>query len=123
VDPSDRALCHADLGFHNLAIDGGTNAVRGAFDYEAAAWADRHHDFRYLVVHTGGEALLEAARAAYEALGGRPVDRARVLLYNAACAITFLAFRAGTAADDVSCGRKLSRDLAWTKAALAAVFG
>src|SRR2546427_4524466 len=34
-------------GFHNLAIDATSLAVSGLFDYDGAAWADRHHDFRY----------------------------------------------------------------------------
>src|SRR6185503_9316415 len=49
VAEADRALVHADVGFHNLGIDDDTHAVHGLFDYDDAAWADRHHDFRYLV--------------------------------------------------------------------------
>src|SRR5262249_22231142 len=49
VTEADRALVHTDVGFHNLAIEPATLAVRGIFDYAGAAWADRHHDFRYLV--------------------------------------------------------------------------
>lgn len=50
IDPADRVLVHGDVGLHNLAVDPDTNNVRGIFDYDSAAWADRHHDARYLVV-------------------------------------------------------------------------
>ena len=40
--------------------------------------------------------LLEAAVSAYEPIVGDRMQRARVFLYNAACAVTFLASRAGT---------------------------
>jgi len=47
----------------------------------------------------------------------------RILLYNAACAFSFLAHRAGTAQDAVCCGRTLAQDLAWTRQAVARVCG
>src|ERR1700722_12552805 len=37
VTDADRALVHNDVGFHNLALDPTTYAVRGIFDYENAA--------------------------------------------------------------------------------------
>jgi phosphotransferase family enzyme len=114
----DRALVHADVGFHNLAIDAESYAVAGVFDYEGAAWADRHHDFRYLVLDYLRYDLLDAARAAYEPAAQRTIDRERVVLYNAACAVTFLAFRAGHAAEERWCGRTLEEDLRWSKRAI-----
>jgi len=42
VAARDRALVHGDLGLHNLALDPETDAVNGVFDYDGAAWADRH---------------------------------------------------------------------------------
>jgi aminoglycoside phosphotransferase (APT) family kinase protein len=122
VAEADRALVHTDLGLHNLALDD-TLGLRGVFDYEGAAWADRHHDLRYLVFDNDRDELLEAACAAYEPATGRPVDRARVLLYNAACAVGFLAYRAALSevvpAEARSCGRTLAEDLRWTRHALA----
>jgi aminoglycoside phosphotransferase (APT) family kinase protein len=114
----DRVLVHGDLGLHNLAVDPETYAVRGVFDWDGAAWADRHHDFRYLIFHPVNDALLEAAIAVYEPVVGRTISRARVALYNAACAIGFLADRAGTAPEDRPCGRTLAEDLAWTRDAV-----
>jgi hypothetical protein len=64
--------------------------------------------------------LLEAARAAYEPVVGVVLSTERVLLYNAACAVTFLAYRAGTGPEERSCGRTLAEDLRWTRAALLA---
>jgi aminoglycoside phosphotransferase (APT) family kinase protein len=121
VADEDRVLVHADLGLHNLAIDADTFAVYGVFDWDGAAWADRHHDFRYLIFHPVNDALLEAAIAVYEPAVGRSIDRGRVRLYNAAYAIGFLADRGDAASDDRPCGRTLAEDLAWTRAAVDAV--
>jgi hypothetical protein len=118
VDEADWALVHTDVGFHNLAIDGETRAARGIFDYEGAAWADRHHDFRYLVFDFDGSELLDAAISTYQEVIARPIRRERVHLYNAACAISFLAYRAGTRAADCWCGRTLVEDLQWTRHAM-----
>ncbi|MBD3648054.1 MAG: aminoglycoside phosphotransferase family protein, partial [Pseudomonadales bacterium] len=71
VEDADRVLIHGDVGAHNLAIDAASGHVHGIFDYGDAAWADRHHDFRYLT----NETLLRAALAAYEPVTGRRIDR------------------------------------------------
>jgi hypothetical protein len=118
IDPTDRALIHADLGLHNLAVDPDTSEVRGVFDYDGAAWADRHHDFRYLVMSLPGEPILEAALAIYEPAVGRVLDRRRIWLYNAVCAASFLASRRGVPADEKWCGRTLEDDLRWVRDAL-----
>jgi aminoglycoside phosphotransferase (APT) family kinase protein len=119
VEPSDRVLVHGDVGFHNLGIDLATHTVHGIFDYGDPAFADRHHDFRYLIFDNDRLDLLEAARAVYEPIAGRAIDTGRVLVYNAACAITFLAYRDGTRPEDDSCGRTLAQDLRWTRHAIA----
>jgi hypothetical protein len=62
VPAADRVLVHGDLGLHNIAVDPVTTEVRGVFDYDGAAWADRHHDFRYLIFHSRGD------------IGGRACD-------------------------------------------------
>ena len=93
--------------------------MRGIFDYEGAAWADRHHDFRYLVFDFDRYELLDAARAVYEPAVGRAIRRERALLYNAACAVTFLAYRAGHAPGERWCGRTLAEDLEWSTGAIA----
>jgi aminoglycoside phosphotransferase (APT) family kinase protein len=118
-DAADRVLVHGDLGFHNIALVPGTDAVAGVFDYDGAAWADRHQDFRYLVFPDGtDEAELDGALDAYEPLPGVRLDRERIRLGNAACAIGFLAYRQGTPPDVRSCGRTLAEDLAWVRGAL-----
>ena len=119
VTGRDRALVHGDLGLHNLALDPETDAVNGVFDYDGAAWADRHHDFRYLLFDVGREDMLDAALEVYEPAVGRRLDRDRIRLYNAACAIGYLAFRSGVAPDQKSCGRTLAEDLRWVRTALA----
>ncbi len=123
VSEADRALVHADVGFHNLAIDPASQTVRGIFDYEEAAWADRHHDFRYLVFDLDRYELLDAALSVYEPMVGYRIERDRVLLYNAACAVTFLAYRAGTGPEDRSCGRTLAEDVRWSRHAIARALG
>jgi hypothetical protein len=121
VDAADRVLVHADLGLHNLALDPETDAVNGVFDYDGAAWADRHHDFRYLLFDVGREEMLDAALEVYEPAVGRRLDRGRIRLYNAACAIGYLGFRASVPPEQKSCGRTLAEDLRWVRAALAQV--
>jgi hypothetical protein len=118
VDAGDRVLVHGDVGLHNLALDPETDAVNGIFDYDSAAWADRHDDFRYLLFDEDREDMLNAALEVYEPAVGRRLDRDRIRLYNAACAISYLAFRAGTPPEQKSCGRTLAEDLRWARAAL-----
>jgi hypothetical protein len=117
----DRVLVHGDLGLHNIAVDPLTAEVRGVFDYDGAAWADRHHDFRYLIFHSTHEEALEAALAVYEPALERRLDRNRIRLYNAACAIGYLANRCGVPAHEKCCGRTLAEDLSWVHSALAHV--
>jgi aminoglycoside phosphotransferase (APT) family kinase protein len=121
VEDGDRALVHGDLGFHNIAVDPETSAVRGVFDWEDAAWADRHHDFRYLLFDVEHDAMLEGALAVYEPAVGRRMSRERIALYNAACAVGFLAYRDGVAAEERWCGRTLAEDLGWTRMAMGRV--
>ena len=102
-----------------MALDPETDAVNGVFDYDGTAWADRHHDFRYLLFDVGREDMLDAALEVYEPAVGRRLDRDRIRLYNAACAIGYLAFRSGVAPDQKSCGRTLAEDLRWGRTALA----
>jgi hypothetical protein len=119
IRADDRVLVHGDVGLHNLALDAESDIVNGIFDYDSAAWTDRHHDFRYLLFDVGREDMLEAALGVYEPAMGRSIDRNRVRLYNAACATSFLAFRAGTPAEEKSCGRTLAEDVRWVRTALA----
>lgn len=121
LEEIDRALVHTDVGFHNLGIDPKSFEVHGIFDYDGAAWADRHHDFRYLVFALDRYEMLEAATSVYEAVVGCPIRRDRVLLYNAACAISYLAYRAGTEPEERSCGRTLAEDLRWSRHAITKV--
>jgi hypothetical protein len=114
---ADRVLTHGDLGLHNLALspDG---RVAGIFDYDDAAFADRHADFRYLMFDAASDHLLLSAIAAYRAAGGPVIDIERVALCNAACAIGFLADRRGAGPEDRPAGRTLEEDLRWTRTAL-----
>ena len=121
VEACGRVLVHSDVGLHNLAVDPETDMVNGIFDYDGAAWAGRRHDFRYLVFDVGREDMLDAALAVYEPATGRKLDRNRIRLYNAACAISYLAFRSGTPPDQKPCGRTLAEDLRWVRSALAKI--
>src|SRR3990172_7354078 len=95
----ERVLVHGDVGFHNMAIDAEDRVV-GLFDYGDACWSDRHLGFRYLTFGRDAFQLLGAATDAYTPAGGRPIDRRRVLLHNAAAAVGFLAWRDGVAAGE-----------------------
>lgn len=114
-------LSHGDLGLHNLVLDPARERLAGIFDYDGAALSDRHHDFKYLVFQQGSEALFEAAVAAYEPATGVRINRDRVMLYNTACAIGFLAFRLGHPPEEVWCGRTLADDLDWVGRGLARI--
>jgi aminoglycoside phosphotransferase (APT) family kinase protein len=122
-NPAGPVLAHTDLGFHNAVIDSRSGAVAGVFDFDGAAYCDPHHDFRYLLLDDEDEALLEAAISVYEAATGNLIDRRRVRMLNAACAVAFLAFRAGSAPDQAPAGRTLAEDLRWTALALSRAHG
>jgi aminoglycoside phosphotransferase (APT) family kinase protein len=122
VREADCALVHTDVALHNLAFDP-YDHVCGMYDYEEAAWADRHHDFRYLVIGPTHDTLLEIAISEYQARTGYTIERDRVMLYNAACALTYLAHRARTSPDERPCGRTLDEDLQWSTAAVERVLG
>ncbi|SRR5579871_1974548 len=121
VGTNERVLIHGDIGLHNLALDPQTDIVNGIFDYDSAAWADRHHDFRYLLFDIGREDMFDAALEVYEPAVGECINRDRVRLYNAACAISYLAFRAGHPAEAKPCGRTLAEDIRWVRTALSKV--
>jgi aminoglycoside phosphotransferase (APT) family kinase protein len=108
---------HGDLGLHNIVMHG--DDVAGVFDYDGAAWTDRHHDFRYLMFLWDRETMLETALDVYEASVGRKLDRRRIDLYNAACGASFLASRGDAVAEDRPAGRTLAEDLGWVRGALA----
>jgi aminoglycoside phosphotransferase (APT) family kinase protein len=118
VAEEDRVLIHADLGMHALAYDPRTFRINGLFDFEGAAYADRHHDFQYLILGNGNTNILDEAIATYEPVVGRAIHRDRVHLYNAACASSYLAFRIGHEPDEPWCGRTLAEDLEWTRSAI-----
>jgi hypothetical protein len=118
ADAEDHVLVHGDLGLHNIAVDPETLEVRGVFDYDGAGWSDRHHDFRYLLFDHRQDDALEAALAVYEPALGRTLSRQRIRLYNAACAINFLALRLGVPPEQRSCGRTLAEDLNWVRSSL-----
>jgi aminoglycoside phosphotransferase (APT) family kinase protein len=116
---SECVLNHGDLGLHNVAFVPDTDDVAGVFDYDGAAWADRHQDFRYLLFPgSADESMMDGALEIYEPLLGMRLDRDRIRLGNAACAIGFLGYRCGTSPDAISCGRTLAEDLHWVTNAL-----
>ena len=60
--------------------------------------------------------------AAYESALVFP-SAVRASCFNAAMAVTYLAFRQGIAPDQYWCGRTLAEDLRWTRTAIARVAG
>lgn len=118
IDKSDCVLVHGDLGLHNIVVDPTTKKLRGVFDYDGSAWADRNLDFRYFIFDEMDDEPLEAGIAAYESKTGLRLDRRRIRIYNAFCAISFLAYRDGIAPERIWCGRTLEGDLKWTRGAI-----
>jgi len=123
VDAADPVLVHSDLGFHNMVVDQTSGSLVGVFDYDDAAFADRHHDFKYLLLDVAEEVLLQSATSAYRAAGGKPIDIGRCGLLNAASAVGFLALHAGHGPEERPAGRTLDDDLRWTRLALARAEG
>jgi aminoglycoside phosphotransferase (APT) family kinase protein len=120
IDDEDRVLIHGDLGMHALAYDPDSFRINGLFDFEGAACADRHHDFRYLILGNS-TTMLDAALSEYESITHCILNRDRILLYHAACALSYLAFRVGHAPEEESCGRTLEGDLKWSREAVGAI--
>lgn len=108
----EGVLVHGDFGFHNMAFDD-SHQVLGVFDFDEAAIADRHWDFRNFVFHPRQPRFLQAACDQYEQACGVVLDRERIVLYNAASAFSHLAYRWGHTPEEHWCGRTLKEDLAW----------
>ena len=109
----DRALVHGDLGLHNLGWIRRPTAST-ASSITMAPPGRRHHD---CAISCSTYAARNARRCprGLRAAVGRRLDRDRIRLYNAACAIGYLAFRSGVARDPKSCGRTLAEDLRWVR--------
>ena len=111
----DRVLAHTDVGYHNLVFDPSSLELVGIFDFAEAAHDDRHWDLSDLI--TEG-ALTVAMRASYEEATGTTIENARLHLYNAVKAFSYLANRRGVDPTAMWCGRTMSQDLAWCQSAL-----
>jgi aminoglycoside phosphotransferase len=118
IADDDRVLAHTDLGLHNIVLATDSFAPLGIIDFDAAAYADRHIDFRYLILDFPDTTLLTSACQTYAAITGKALQPERILLYNAVSACCYLAYRAGIPAETPWCGRTLNEDLAWTTQAL-----
>lgn len=112
ISDDDLVLAHTDLGLHNLVLAADSFEPCGLIDFEAAAYVDRHCDFRYLILDFADTTLLTSAWQTYEAVTGIPPILSRILLYNAASACCYLAYRAGIPPETRWCGRTLAEDLA-----------
>ena len=115
----DQVLAHTDIGLHNVVFDPASLQPIGLIDFEAAAWVDRHYDFRYMILDYRTSFLLDAAMETYQAVSGIHLNRDRIYLFNAASACSFLANRADVDPDTLYYGRTLQEDLFWTRSALA----
>ena len=118
ITHEDVVLAHTDLGLHNIVLVADSLEPRGLIDFEAAAYVDRHYDFRYLIMDFADTTLLSSACDAYRAATGITPQLSRILLYNAVSACCYLAYRAGIPPETRWCGRTLAEDLAWTGIAL-----
>jgi aminoglycoside phosphotransferase (APT) family kinase protein len=114
----DPVPAHTDLGLHNLVVDPESGLPRGVIDFDAAAYVDRHLDFRYFVFNTADNSLLERALKSYYEATGRTLETKKVYLHNALSACSYLANRVGHDASEAWYGRTLAEDLAWVDMAL-----
>ena len=114
----DPVPAHTDLGLHNLVVDPETAMPRGIIDFDAAAYVDRHLDFRYCVLGTNESALFERALKSYLDATGRTLERKTIYLHNALSACSYIANRAGHAPEAAWCGRTLIEDCHWADEAL-----
>lgn len=89
-DCDDPCLVHGDFRTGNYLFDEGTGQVTALLDWEMSYIGDRHADFGWLLQPVFGTLIDGTFRAsdifkgaddfidAYEAAGGRPIDRARL---------------------------------------------
>lgn len=104
-------LTHGDPWAGNFALDPETGRLVGMFDFEDAALADRHADFRYL--HSFGDGYAERVLEAYAAASGvRPSIR-RAALYHMLAAFEALSDAVATGKPD-----KVAYRLGWVRDAL-----
>ena len=68
--PDDPVIALGDIQMHNMAVDRGTGALLGVFDFDGAAVADRLEDFKYLP--SFGVAFTRVTLEAYSAAAGGP---------------------------------------------------
>lgn len=114
----DPVPAHTDLGLHNLVVDPESGMPRGIIDFDAAAYVDRHLDFRYCVLDSHDTSLLDRALKSYFDATGRTLETKKIHLHNALSACSYLASRVGHEASERWCGRTLVEDSAWVDAAL-----
>lgn len=111
-----RVLIHGDPCAANLVIDPEAGRLVGMFDFEYAAWADRHEDFYSL--HSFGDAFTERALDAYAAVSGVRPSIQWAALHHVYAA--FYALAGALAAGDPG---KVADQLRWVRGALAGAPG
>lgn len=120
LPPDDHVLVHNDVATHNLAFDPTTHRVVGVFDFEEAARADRHRDFKYLPSY--GPRITERVLARYCERTGVVISVERMRLLHVATALSFWAWReCDPDAHDSLSGRDRELALAWIGMALYAL--
>jgi aminoglycoside phosphotransferase (APT) family kinase protein len=120
LEPEPDVLVHNDLALHNLAFDPSTLRVAGLFDFEEAARAGRHRDFKYMPSY--GPRITERVLDLYRERSGTTIDVARMRLLHFASALSFWAWReADPVGHDRGSGRDRDVALAWVGMALFAI--
>jgi Ser/Thr protein kinase RdoA (MazF antagonist) len=94
VRAPEEVVVHGDPHLHNMAVDEQTGALRGLFDFDELAVADRAWDLRYL--HSNGLPFARAALKAYSE-AGQPIDEAVVARFHVIAALDHFNFVAPTA--------------------------
>jgi aminoglycoside phosphotransferase (APT) family kinase protein len=120
LPPDDPVLVHNDVGTHNLAFDPATHRVTGIFDFEEAARADRHRDFKYLPSY--GPRITARVLELYRERTGVEISVERMRLLHFATALSFWVWReSDPEAHDRLSSRNRDQALAWIGLALFAI--
>jgi hypothetical protein len=108
---------HNDVAVHNLVFERSTMRAIGVFDFEEAARAGRHRDFKSLPSY--GPTITARVLDLYRDRTGVTIDVSRVRLLHFAYALSFWTWRKDDPdAHDRLSGRDRDVALAWVGLAL-----
>lgn len=106
------------VGFRNLGIDSESHTVPWTLRLRRRGMGRSVTTTSFISSSAGIARMCWMPPCRSTSRSSGTIRRERVLLYNAACAITFLAFRLGTHPEQRWCGRTLEQDPRWSRTRL-----